>query len=206
MDIEQHIYLRSFSRPASLPIIKSLVFALATHAGFLISWQHNEIKKVAEIPQWINIKLTSGYEEKENKTRKELKKIIPLKKKMAGETFIKKRKQHKLVSKKKTTSRATTFIKADSRPYFLQNPKPVYPAAARRRGMQGVVLLGVKISRDGYVKNIEVLKTSGFKVLDRSAIKSVLLWRFIPAKKGLENVPSEMEIPIRFILKETIVN
>ena len=203
MDIEQHIYLRSFVKPSGLPIIKALVFALVAHSLFFISWQHNEKKAVAEIPQWINIKLTASFEEQSNKQVIESHKKTEIKQKKIIQTLAKKNKVQKLISKKKKTARATTFIKADSRPYFLQNPKPVYPIAARRRGMQGIVLLNVEISHEGYVKDIEVIKTSGYRALDRSAIKSVRKWRFIPAKIAQKNVPSVMEIPIRFILKES---
>ena len=97
---------------------------------------------------------------------------------------------------------ATTFIAADSRPYSLENPKPLYPAAARRRGMQGVVLLGVNINKTGHVEKINILQTSGFRVLDRSAIKSVKSWRFIPAQQDKQAVASIIEIPIRFMLND----
>ena len=112
-------------------------------------------------------------------------------------------KKNKTDKKKESAkkSKPTTFIAANSKPYFLKNPKPLYPNVARKRGMQGIVLLSVGITEEGNVESINILQTSGFKILDRSAVNSVQQWRFIPAKQGEKNISSELEIPIRFTLK-----
>jgi TonB family protein len=206
MDIETRLNLRSFIKPDITPILKAITGALFVHLLFGLDWSLNENSSVAEIPEWVNIKLVSGFEvidkkEKhaQSEERKEVVKktnVLPIKKEKS-ET-----KQVESVEKLKELplTSTTTFVAADSRPYMLENEKPVYPATARRRGMQGVVLLSVKVNKEGYVEKIAVLQTSGFRVLDRSALKSVESWRFIPAKSGNENIASQMEIPIRFIL------
>ena len=202
MDINTHIHLRSFSKPSEVPIIKAIGFAVVIHLLFIILWQSSEKITVAEMPQWINIKLSVAIEEQKNKEPSAtIHKIKSKPKKNKPVSKEQKNVKKRTIEKELTPAKATTFIKADSRPYSIKNPKPVYPAAARRRGMQGVVLLSVEINREGYVNKVDVVKTSGFRVLDRSARNSVQSWRFIPAKNGDEYVSSKMEIPIRFILK-----
>lgn len=194
MDIETRLHLRSFIKLDATPILKAVVFALFVHVLLWFNWPAEKNSTAAEIPDWINIKLTAGFEVKENKVEK-------IKTKKTIEIPIKKKNEVEQKRESKPTP-ATTFIKADSRPYRLENPKPIYPTAARRLGMQGVVLLSVNINDTGYVEKVDILKTSGFRVLDRSAVKSVGGWRFIPARQGEQEVASKIEIPIRFILNE----
>jgi len=47
-----------------------------------------------------------------------------------------------------------------------------------------------------------VRKSSGYEVLDRSALETVRDWRFIPARFGGIPVKSTVIIPITFKLKE----
>ena len=207
MELEQYLRLRSFEKPAT-KLYKAIVVALVIHAGFGANWYFEKNNQKAEIPDFINVRLTAGVEVvKENK--KPVKKksetvnkeaLKPLKKK--EKTVTKQARQQPVVKEiNQRPAKATTFVAADSRPYMLDNPKPVYPASARRRGMQGVVLLSVKVNEKGYVERLNVLGTSGYRVLDRSALASVEKWRFVPAKRGGQSVASTMQIPVRFILK-----
>ena len=202
MDIETRIYLRSGIKPDATPILKAIVAALFVHALFWFNWPVEKKSTAVEIPDWINIKLTAGFEIKEIKENK-VEKIIETPTNKENILSEKNKIEHNIKELESKPSPSTTFIAADSRPYQLENPKPVYPAAARRRGMQGVVLLSVNISETGYVKEINILQTSGFRVLDQSALKSVKRWRFIPARQGEKKVASKIEVPIRFILNET---
>lgn len=210
MDIEQRIHLQIFSRPCFFTIAKPVGLALLIHLFVFIYWQPLEKFMVAESPNWINIKLISEIEENKEKLPKKIeekkekniteheKPVIENKKKKIKKNEIKKQEDKKPIEKRK----ATTFVKANSRPYKLENPKPVYPSAARRRGMQGVVLLSIAINEQGRVDTIKVARSSGFKALDRSALASVKQWRFMPARRGGMNVSSVIEIPIKFILDD----
>lgn len=202
MDIEARLSLRSFVKPDLTPLLKAILGALFIHVLFWVNWSSEKNSTVAEIPEWVNIKLIAGFEPTDEKIEKtEVKQLKPKTTYKKEKRIEKNRTTQEIKEKNISSSSATTFVAADSRPYLLENPKPVYPAAARRRGMQGVVLLGVAVSKEGYVDKIDILQTSGFKVLDRSAVKSVKSWRFIPARMGEKNISSQMEIPIRFILK-----
>ena len=48
-----------------------------------------------------------------------------------------------------------------------------YPDEARRRRLNGSLVLSVAIRRDGSVESIEIIRPSGFKVLDDAAIRIV---------------------------------
>ena len=212
MDIEQLIHLRTFTRPNLFPLAKYIGLALLIHTLVFIYWQPVGKLVVAETPNWMNIKLIAEVEEKKQKpTEKVIEKSIakikkPIinskRKKFKKKNELKKQKENTFVEKRK----ATTLVQANSRPYRLENPKPVYPSAARRRGMQGIVLLSLVVNENGLVDNISVERSSGFKVLDRSAVASVRQWRFMPASRGGLNIPSVIEIPIKFILDDLRLN
>lgn len=84
---------------------------------------------------------------------------------------------------------------------YLHNPKPVYPALARRQGEEGKVLLKVRVSAQGTALDVAVSKSSGYGRLDNAALEAVAQWRFVPAKRGDETVDSSVIVPITFALE-----
>lgn len=64
------------------------------------------------------------------------------------------------------------------------NPAPLYPRASLRRQEQGKVILEVLIQIDGSVSEARIKQSSGFKRLDRSALKAVKRWHYIPAQQS----------------------
>ena len=48
-----------------------------------------------------------------------------------------------------------------------------YPLRARRRGWEGEVLLGLRLAADGRLSDIHLLRSSGYPVLDRSALRAL---------------------------------
>lgn len=84
---------------------------------------------------------------------------------------------------------------------YLNNPAPEYPAQAKRRGMQGSVMLGVVVRHDGTAKSVTVAESSGFAMLDESAKDAVSRWKFVPARKGNETVEARVMVPIDFRLE-----
>ena len=86
-------------------------------------------------------------------------------------------------------------------PAYAENPIPVYPRVARKRGYQGVVLLKVLVSREGRVEDLLVLTSSGYDLLDRSALKAVGKWRFEPGNIDGKLVTMWVKVPVKFELK-----
>lgn len=84
---------------------------------------------------------------------------------------------------------------------YLNNPKPAYPAASKRMGEQGKVVLRVLIGADGLPQKIELSQSSGFDRLDRAAQDAVGRWKFVPGKRN--GVPEAMWnlVPINFVLE-----
>ena len=88
-------------------------------------------------------------------------------------------------------------IRRDLSQYFY------YPPLARRKGMQGTVLLGFGISGQGAIHNIHVVKSSGYAILDLAAQDAMqrletLNW-YATAMHGI-NI--DLELPIIFRLTE----
>ena len=86
-------------------------------------------------------------------------------------------------------------------PLYELNPPPVYPRIARRRNYQGTVLLDVRVTAGGRAAEVKVAHSSGYGVLDRSAVAAVRDWRFEPARRGSQAIETWVEVPVKFELK-----
>jgi len=114
------------------------------------------------------------------------------------------------INKKKTLTSgivkkdSTLNNSADSEPLFnakyLDNPSPNYPILAKKRRIQGKVLLIVEVDSTGTASEVKISKSSGSNVLDQEALRTVKNWRFIPAKKNGNFVQANVIVPIEFKL------
>jgi len=84
---------------------------------------------------------------------------------------------------------------------YLNNPKPEYPAFARRMGMEGTVMLKVLVSRQGTALKIEIAHSSGYEFLDKAAAEAVRNWRFVPARQGNSPMEEWVQVPVAFRLR-----
>lgn len=99
-----------------------------------------------------------------------------------------------------TSSFASSLVEAV--PHYRSNPLPEYPRLARRKHWEGVVWLLVDVSAAGLVKALNVEESSGHKLLDRAAERTVKRWQFSPATRGGLPVSSQVRIPVRFRLED----
>lgn len=83
---------------------------------------------------------------------------------------------------------------------YLHNPSPEYPGMSRRRGEQGRVFLKVFVSAQGQAEKVLLEKTSGFELLDKSAMDVVKTWKFVPAVSDNHPVNGIVIVPILFSL------
>ncbi len=65
-----------------------------------------------------------------------------------------------------------------------ERPQPPYPKIALDQGEQGAVMLRMTVDDAGLIKTIEVAQSSGFPVLDHSALEFVKRHWTVPPGKG----------------------
>ncbi|MCX7107577.1 MAG: energy transducer TonB [Methylococcales bacterium] len=99
-----------------------------------------------------------------------------------------------------TEGNSEPFTEASFNANYESNPKPVYPAIAKRRGWQGKVLLRVEVSSKGLSQAVTIHQSSGHEDLDESAMDAVKKWQFIPAKRGNTAEACSVIVPIIFTL------
>lgn len=73
-----------------------------------------------------------------------------------------------------------------------------YPLIARKRGIEGTVLVSFRIDEKGLPQNVMIVKSSGYQTLDEEVAK--MLKRAFP----LPEVKGEIVIPVTFKLKDSI--
>jgi len=88
-----------------------------------------------------------------------------------------------------------TEIDQKARPLF-QSP-PVYPIELRKRKIEGTVLVQFVVDAKGRVIN-PTIESATSPEFERPALEAVRQWKFEPAVRAGEKVPSKMRVPIRF--------
>jgi len=91
----------------------------------------------------------------------------------------------------------------DYRADYLDNPRPPYPLEARRRGMQGRVVIDVEVLDSGSCGQVRMAQGSGFMMLDNAALQTVKSWRFVPARQAGRAVTMWIRVPIFFSLSDS---
>lgn len=91
-------------------------------------------------------------------------------------------------------------VEPDYKASYLNNPRPPYPFAARRMGLQGKVVLNVEVLAEGLCGQVSVHQSSGHEMLDNAALQTVKTWKFIPARQAGNAVTKWFKIPIQFSL------
>jgi TonB family protein len=78
-------------------------------------------------------------------------------------------------------------------PKAVYNPVPEFTDGARRKKIQGIVILDLIVNSDGTVRDVKVAKSLE-PGLDRQAIATVGKWRFQPATK--DGKPAAVKISV----------
>jgi protein TonB len=84
---------------------------------------------------------------------------------------------------------------------YLKNPRPAYPARAKREGWGGTTLLRVQVNPNGKAGSVRVQKSSGRDVLDEAATDAVKKWTFVPATEDGTPIGGYVTVPIVFRLE-----
>jgi TonB family protein len=84
--------------------------------------------------------------------------------------------------------------------YLLKSTKPKYPRAAKKAHIEGTVILGAMIGKDGIPYNLRVV--SGNPDLAQAAIDAVKQWRYKPVLFLGRPVDAATTVEVNFRLKE----
>jgi len=70
--------------------------------------------------------------------------------------------------------------KINNAPRSFYMPQPHYPEVAREREWEGEVVFEFKTDRHGYIESLNIVSSSGFRLLDEEAYQTVKQWRVAP--------------------------
>ena len=79
-----------------------------------------------------------------------------------------------------------------------RNLPPVYPPEAARLGQAGTVVVLIHVSMQGVALDAEVVRSSGYRLLDEAARNAVLRWEFVPAMRDGKPLPFDMAMTFTF--------
>ena len=111
-------------------------------------------------------------------------------------TPLDKKSNYKKINKDKELSQAHYKIGS------INNPHPPYPIIARKKGIEGSLILSVSVNNDGSVGNVIIKKSSGHKILDKVSKETIEKWLFVPAKRMGQTIKDDIQVPIKFVLTE----
>jgi TonB family protein len=78
-----------------------------------------------------------------------------------------------------------------------------YPAIARQRGWQGHVRIGFLVQPDGKLTNIYITRSSGYRLLDKSALKALQqVEPLVEITTLLKGKSVDMELPVIYKLEQ----
>ena len=180
---------------------------------FLLIYTTPALLRVQELPGSIEVSLGTGahQEAPEGRTSAKTIKSWPLQQEIETATGESSPTTDALARvpgiEEGTPGRGNADRRGDSAlaiPQYGGNPKPPYPEVARRRGYEGTVRLKVEVLASGKVGEIRIKESSGYEVLDHSALKAVKEWSFIPARFAGIPVKTTVIVPVTFCLRDQL--
>ena len=133
--------------------------------------------------------------QEEKKSNNSSKKAIQGSEQEKAQNFFK-NKNYSQKNKNKNLIHSSASYKLGSE----NNPHPIYPLLARKKGLEGRVIIQVNVDKLGNVFYIKILESSGHKVLDEISLKTLKKWKFTPAQIGNKYVNDTVNIPVKFLL------
>lgn len=79
---------------------------------------------------------------------------------------------------------------------------PIYPEAARKRGIEGWVELAFTVTPKGTVEAVEVRNASPAGTFDDAAVRAIRQWRFEPVERNGLKISQRALIRLRFVRAE----
>ena len=82
----------------------------------------------------------------------------------------------------------------------LVNIDPIFPARAKRRGIEGLVEVEFVVNKQGEVETVSIVNSDPPDVFDKAVINSISKWRFKPGTIAGIPVKTRVKKPIQFNL------
>lgn len=86
-------------------------------------------------------------------------------------------------------------------PRFIHRELPIYPFIARKLGKEGKVVLKLALDAQGKLQRIDTVEENGFGSAD-AARSAITKSTFEPAISNSRAIPSQVLVPIRFVIQE----
>lgn len=84
---------------------------------------------------------------------------------------------------------------------FSARPSPIkYPRSAKRRNLEGLVLVEVWLNKLGQQTQQLIVTSSGHEVLDAAALKAIREWQFSRQQSNGQAIAYRIQVPINFEL------
>jgi periplasmic protein TonB len=93
------------------------------------------------------------------------------------------------------------LVQAHEGANYSKNPRPAYPARAKREGWEGRAVLRVQVLTNGRPGQVTVQTSAGRQQLDDAALAAVKGWTFVPARRGGAPTSGWVTVPIEFRLR-----
>lgn len=85
-------------------------------------------------------------------------------------------------------------------PVLIKDLVPAYPEKARFYGWEGDVVLEFTVTSEGHLKDVKIVSSSGYKILDQSALTAAAKWLYSPAQQNGKTMESNLKRMVRFRL------
>ena len=104
------------------------------------------------------------------------------------------------------TNRVASYIPSSkikvTRPKRISQIDLAYPRQLKEQGVEGNVVVLIRISTDGSVTRVKILKSSGYPEFDDAAKQTAAKERFAPATKNGDPIDYNLKYTYRFRIKE----
>lgn len=181
-------------------ILISAIAAIAIHA-ILFGANFNLTQGIKLLPETHVMEMTFAAPKEKSSASQHKNIDIKIKKTQHDKISVQAQPEEKNKGAKSTDAIEAVSVVHKAKPMTFSNKPPPYPRIARMRGYQGTVLLHVHVNKNGTVTKLKILKSSGYWILDKSALTSVKNWVFEPGTDRNKKVDMWVEQPVRFQLR-----
>jgi TonB family protein len=96
-------------------------------------------------------------------------------------------------------SQQENWVHVEELPDAQLRVAPEYPSDARKKGVEGTVMVQALVAKNGHVEDACIAKS--IPDLDKAALRAVIHWEFKPAKSGGQPIAVWVAVPVKFSLR-----